>query len=79
MSKTNTERLNRLKVGDCLHKAGIDYLKFQSLERIIDKRDYSYLFADCPWPEEFKVIYTSVDYVLINWSGCHMYFLSNSQ
>jgi hypothetical protein len=75
MNKANIEALNSLKVGDCLHSAGINGLNIHNMAKVNGK------FTGIPFyythRQIFKVTYTSVDYVLINWLGSGTYVLYN--
>lgn len=76
MSKTNTEKLNSLKVGDSLHTIGIGDFKFNSLLSATIGFKYYEFYSNETSIDEFKVAYVSADYVLISWWDYTITFIS---
>ncbi len=75
MNKTRIEALNSLKVGDCLHKAGINGLNIHNMAEVNGNfLGISFYYTH---RQIFKATYTSVDYVLIDWLGSGTYVLYN--
>lgn len=76
MNKASIEALNSLKVGDCFHSTGINGLKIHNVAK---KRNGNTLdiYHHHTYRNAFNVIYTSSDYVLLDWFNSGTYILYN--